>query len=492
MIFDKNATVSEKHQAFLILQLWKARRSQETLTGVLCTLSLLDVYLKDETGKISDPFTLSTLYASSLTKFINFATSFQINDTSMYRSANKLGLDSFLVDLRHMCAHGKQQPCLEVFRKSHRYCLEWIRKFFWESELKNVTDATSKDIRFDETMADGLKEKFSLFDMCAELLHKNIVFFDDLTKEDSVSLRWPTINQFMKEKKVRNFRQGLTSLTEALTRIIESKPMQHNPRTFFHEMLERCGHFMNAADYIDKDNSGVDVDNEDDDNDTPPAKRRKRKAVSIVNLYQNIIWQIAKNDYLKLFLDMLYQLSLNESEDANRRASARFWITIILRSLRYYQRYCEFSKNGAILQKKITDDIRNIYSYQFDADLKLTIIFVGTQMLPHSLKYSKEFFVQVLNNVDENNVSVCISLLPFVYPPLTTEQLEKIGDLIKIKTETRNASKSSTDIIHTVEDFFPTNKETIENNTTNVIWQKSTDNIDWSSQPIGKDFSFKV
>lgn len=489
MIFDKDSTVAEKHKAYLILQSWKVRRSQETLTGVLCTLSLLDVYLKDETGKISDPFTLSTLYASTLTKFINFATSFQVNDTSMYRSAYKLGLDSFLVDLRHMCAHGKQQPSLEVFRKSHRYCLEWIRKFFWESEIKNVTDASSKDIRFDETMADDLKEKFSIYDMFAELLHKNIVKFEDITNEETAAQRWPTINQFMKKKKLRNFRQGFMVVTTELTRIIESKPMALNPQTFFHEMLERCYYFMHATECSDISNPDSDRDDHDDES---PAKRRKREPTWIVNLHQNLIWQIAKNDYLKLFLDMLYQLSLNESEDSRRRASARFWITIILGSMRYYQRYCEFSKNGAILQKKITDDIRNIYSYQLDADLKIVIVFVGTQMLSHSLKYSREFFIQILNNVDENNVSVCISLLPFVYPPLTPEQLEKISELIKIKTGTRKASKSSTDKVHTVEDFFPNEKETTSDKTINQIWEKSRDNVDWSSQPIGKDFAFKM
>lgn len=509
MIFDDNSTIENKKQAFLILQSWKVRRSQETLTGVLCTLSLLDVHLKDETGKISDPFTLSTLYASTLTKFINFATSFQINNTSMYRSANKLGLDSFLVDLRHMCAHGKQQPSLEVFRKSHRYCLNWIKNYFWLNELNNVSDATSKDIRYDEAMANNLKEKFSIFDMVAELLHKNVLKFKDLADNESARQRWPTINQFIKDKKLRDFRHAFSYLTTELSRVLESKEMSTSPRTFFHEMLERCEFFMHAADYCDKEISERDASDEDDESSGTQAKRRKKEPMSVVKLYQNLIWLIAKNEYLKLFLDMLYQVSLNESENTERRASASFWITIILGSLKYYQRYCEFSNDGAILQTKISEDIRNIYSYQLDADLTKVIVFVGTQMQPNSIKYSREFFNQILNNVDESSVGVCISLLHFIYPPLDTEQLDRIRELINIKTGTKNShspqlnqtQRNSTTLQSLAAPFeaistnlrcFPDEQETLSDKTTNAIWEKSKDSIDWSTQPIGKNFSFQL
>jgi Las1-like len=46
LIYGEKATADDKTQAHQILQMWKVRRSQETLTGVLCTLSLLDVHLK--------------------------------------------------------------------------------------------------------------------------------------------------------------------------------------------------------------------------------------------------------------------------------------------------------------------------------------------------------------------------------------------------------------------------------------------------------------
>lgn len=481
-------------KAHLILQSWKGRRSSETVTGVFCTLSLLDVHLKDITGKIIDPFTLSTLYASTLTKFLNFAASFQMQEATMYRSAHRLGIDSFLVDLRHLCSHGKQLPSLEVFRKSHRYCLSWIKTYFWENELKNVSDATSKDIRYDETLGEKLKNIFPFYDLLAELLHKNINDFQDLEVNDAaIRQRWPTLQKFMKEKRLNSFRQAFNSFTNVLTRIIESKMMNQNPRTFFHEMFEHCNYFMHASEASDAVKTEFSDDDDDKDTGTEsegtPAKcRKKAKPTTIVNLYQSLVWQIAKHDHLKMFLDLLYQISTNEGEDSRRRAAARFWITITLGSFSYYQKYCQFSKGNAILQTKITDEVENIYSYQLDADLKKVFIFVGTQLLPSSLKYSRDFYIQLLNNVDVDNEAICVNFLPFVHPPLSAQQLEEINDLVKIGTGgARKGQKLTEDKVYSIEDLLPTQKA--KEGKSEVIWEKSLDNIDWSSQPIGKDFS---
>lgn len=352
--------------------MWRARRSQETMTGVLCTLTLLDIHLKDAAGTITDRSTLSTLYASTLTKFINYATSYQVGETSMYRSAKKLGIESFLIDLRHMCAHGKQLPSLEVFRKSHRTCLNWIKQFFWDQELTKICDATSKDFRFDSELAAKVKNILLFYDTLAQLLQKNITRLEDLPKNGTAQQRWPAIDKFMQQNKLKNFRQAIKYLTSSLTEIVESRAMSLNPRTFFHEMFEHCEFFMQTSEIVDCDLLNASLKEEEDETETEeaPPKRKKSEPPSIVNLYQPLIWQIAKHDHLKLFLDMLYQISLNDGENARRRISARFWIVIVLKSFNYYQRYSKFSKKNVILEKKISPEVRKIYSYQLDADLR--------------------------------------------------------------------------------------------------------------------------
>lgn len=496
MIFDENTTIENKKKAYLALQSWKVRRSQETLTGILCTLSLLDVHIKDLTKEITDPFTLSTLYASTVTKFINYASSFELHRTTMYKSAERLGIDSFLIDLRHLCAHGKQLPSIEVFRKSHRYCLDWIKKFFWESEMNNISDVTSIDIRYDATLSEELREILPFYDTLAELLHKNIVKFTDLAPNSSAKQRWPMMDKFMKENKLVSFRHAFAFLTDALFRIIESKTMTQNPRTFFHEMFVHCDYFMLASDIPDESAADQTDDMDQDENEdgpTSPPKRRKSESMSIVNLYQRLVWQITRHGYLKMFLDLLYQMSFNENENQTRRESSRFWITIILGSFKYYQRYCLFSKSNPILQTRIDKEVRQVYSYQLDADLRRVFILVGTQLLPSSLKYSREFFMSLVNNFNADNEGICLSLLPFVHPSLTPEQLSHFNDLIHIGSNVvRKTQKESEDKVYTLDDLLKSQRSKPATDDSMNIWERSLDNIDWTAQPIGQDFSIRA
>lgn len=491
LIYGVNTTAEKKRQAHVILQTWKARRSQETLNGVLCTLALLDVHVKDITGKVTDSFTLSTLYASTLTKFINYSASFQMHQSTMYRSAQKLGIDSFLIDLRHLCAHGRVMPSLEVFRKTNSYCLEWIRKFFWEKELENVSDASSKEIRYDVTLVATLKNILPFYDTLAELLRKNIVDFDDVSAKTLTKQRWPTMGKFMAENKFKDFRQAFKFLTAQLTKVIESRTMNQNPRTFFHEMFELCEFFMQAVEV--KETGSLESSDEAEITPQPKKKRKRESQSSIVVTYQSLIWQVAKHDHLKLLLEMLYQLSETESENKTRRASARFWICTILRSFEYYQRYCSFDKNNALLPTKVTPEIRKFYQYQLDAELKQIIIFAGTQLLPTSLKYSREFFDQLLNNVTADSAEVCKNILHFVHPPLSAEQLKRFHDLIAIATNNvRKSQKATIDKVYTVEDLLAMSKPQSSNENSNLIWELSNDDIDWSLQPIGKNFSIQA
>lgn len=116
---------------------------------------------------------------------------------------------------------------------------------------------------------------------------------------------------------------------------------------------------------------------------------------------------------------------------------------------------------------------------------------MGTQLLPSSLKYSRDFFNQVLNNVDENSVEIALNLLPFVNPPLTSQQLDEINGLISIRTNSSRQSQMPVDDdkVYKVEDLAPSLKLSMKTENENVIWKKSLDNIDWSLQPIGTEFS---
>lgn len=188
LIFNENSIESIK-KALDTLKVWKMRRSHETPLGVLCTLVLLDVKYKDQSNTFMDKSTLSTLYGCAITKFINYSSSFTMARGSMYSSANQLGIDSFLIDLRHIVSHGRQMPGLEVFRQSHLMCMRWIKDYYWDNEVLNIQDVKIKEMSFDTEMEAKLDNIFPFYDLLADLIHKNIKDFNELEQSNEVHIK---------------------------------------------------------------------------------------------------------------------------------------------------------------------------------------------------------------------------------------------------------------------------------------------------------------
>lgn len=294
--------------------------------------------------------------------------------------------------------------------------------------------------------------------------------------------RWPHVKQFMKEKNLVNFQQTFKFFTNQLAGILETRNMRVNCNTFFYCLITKCEYFMNAY------QTPIDEHNETNGDDeevfiTPIKKPKKDKHFSVVNIFQDLMWHIAKNDYLKQFLDVLFQIAFNRGEIPARRQATQFWILILLRSFHYYVKYCKFSKLSLTEQKKITHQIRNIYSYQFNADLRNVIIFVGTQMLPKSLKYSKEYVLSLLHRSNDDEYDICVSMLPLVYPSLSPQQMENMKNLVDIQTSPPRKSEKFSQIF-TVNDLDANTHENDDHN----IWKLSEDDIDWASLPIGYEF----
>lgn len=494
-IFNETSSVEDKQKGLSKLRTWKLRTGQDTQSGILCTLILLEVHLKDVTKEIRDRSTLTNLYANSFIKFINFATAFQMNEATMYRSAYKLGLESFLIDLRHLCAHGKVTPSLEVFRRSMKICFDWIDNFYWKREIENVSDANAIDMRKELKITQTLQNIFILYDSLVELLHNNVLRIEDEGKSILLGReRLEKLETFFKKIETRKFHSALGMLTRSLKAILGSKQMTQNPSTFFHEMISNCPFFLTTS---AEDNQSISLDetinfDSELDSSQDSSTNKKKARSSIVSLYQDLIWEISRQGYLKEFVRELHVINSSESEDSVRKESAGFWISTILNSFQCYQKYLEFTQESWTKAKKITHEVRRIYTYQLDADLRKTFIFVGTQMTQSSLKYSMEYFQQMLKDLNEDNVNVLLSILPFVHPPLTPEQLEQTRNLIKIKilSETDEIPNKPSKIF-TLEDLNENGGMAmdVEDDDHDLIWQVSLDDIDWKSQPIGKDVS---
>lgn len=169
--------------------MWKLRRHTLTPASVLSTLAILEIKLKDD-----DPATkhlnknnsneLRALYSSAFTRFLNYMSSIMQNGQlkTMYMTAKNLGIDSFMVDLRHLCAHGQVMPSLDVFRRTADYCLKWLHSFYWTRELETICDATVQDFRLRSTVEFEQKVRELVFgyDATMAALHDHKRFIGDL------------------------------------------------------------------------------------------------------------------------------------------------------------------------------------------------------------------------------------------------------------------------------------------------------------------------
>lgn len=132
---------------------------------------------------------LRALYSSAFTRFLNFMSSIMQNGhlKTMYMTAKNLGIDSFMVDLRHLCAHGQVMPTLEVFRRSADYCLKWLHSFYWTRELETINDASVQDFRLRSTVEfeSKVREIVAGYDGTMAALHSRKRFISDLKAVDN-------------------------------------------------------------------------------------------------------------------------------------------------------------------------------------------------------------------------------------------------------------------------------------------------------------------
>lgn len=156
------------------INVWSLRRSTQCPAGVLATKALLDVQHLDkaEGQQAVSESLLQTLYASAFTRFFNFMSSTMQthNMRTMYDTARMLGLPSFVVDLRHICAHGQVLPPIDILRTSVSYCLNWLRNYYWFPQLESMCDVEASKIRRkDKTLfEENITKLFIIYDAALE------------------------------------------------------------------------------------------------------------------------------------------------------------------------------------------------------------------------------------------------------------------------------------------------------------------------------------
>lgn len=302
------------------MKLWKVRRGNLTPASVLSTLTILDVQLTDKlnTGLTNDA--LRSLYSNAFTRFVNYMSSIMRSKTvqSMYSSARELGIETFLVDLRHLCAHGQVLPSLEIMRRTTVYCMEWLREFYWDREKNVITDATVRDVHTKSTaeLQISIAKWFKLYDAATEALIRGCKTVDDLMKsKPDERLTHECMEQLMNiSQQIHNKRLSFIAnkSINQLALLSTSNERDRGDAEIYCDVLFDCQYFMKRSAEHYK-------------NET--TKEAKDKFIGI---HQNLFRMFAICDFINAIFMRLLATCEDDSEDENFKRAACFWANEIV------------------------------------------------------------------------------------------------------------------------------------------------------------------
>lgn len=341
-LFSPNNTAETKLMALEQMKLWKIRLLNLTPASVLSTMSILEVQLKDDPSqeRLFSSEELRTMYSNAFTRFINYMSSIMRSRTlqSMYSTARELGIESFLVDLRHLCAHGQVLPSLGTSRRTATYCMNWLHEFYWDRERNYITDAEVHNVKLKSSveLEETIRHWFELYNAATEAIvcgHKNI---DDLMHHE------PHLNQC-----------EIKSLQEF------SEKIRHNKLSFIANRALNELAALSNSNARDRDNSFIFCDVLLDN--AHFMKRsgayynltNKEDQMKFIAIHQNLFRLFAICDFVNALFTRLLLICEDESDDDYRRKAASFWANEIVTGFIVFKDFKNFYKSK---KEKVTSN----------------------------------------------------------------------------------------------------------------------------------------
>lgn len=473
-LFGDDSSKESKKIAFEYLTIWKLRRSNLTPASILSTLALLEVEIKDEndSSKISE---ITTMYFSSFTKFINYMSSITQNKQfkTMYESAKTLGLDAFMIDLRHLCAHGQQMPSLDVFRRSSTYCMKWLKEFYWDRAVVSMSDVTGSDIQLRNNLnfENEMKKLVKIYDSTTQLIHKGSKYIEEISGTNK--------NSFIVNYSKKSGKPGLQIVIRDVLKDIsilvkKEKNCQESGQIF-------CSYLLNSKYFL----ISAGTSNEE----------------NLTLLHQSLFRQMASLGFVKDCFLSLIEICENPHELSERCKGAAFWANKIVEASMVFKEFKQTCKNDretdptkfkniqSINAEIMGKEIRKVYK-RLGIKGKNVLIFGDSIKKPFELNFTKDYILERVLNINEFTEDLVDSCLKLVEPSLNDSQIETINELIKMyRSNNDEQMKSKDNKIYTLNrDVLKLSEDVLMEDKKFGIWKKSTMDVDWKSCPIGTVF----
>lgn len=305
------------------MTIWKIRRAALTPASVLSTLALLEVDIKSEININLNE--IQIMYSNAFTRFLNFMTSImQVKQfKTLYKSTSALGLESFLVDLRHMCAHGQTMPSVDVLLRTSKYCMKWLKDFYWDQEINNLKKLTTNDIRKAEcnTFMNEINELFNVYDLTNEALYKG---FDNVKeiKKNFGNERKNTIIKYSKKISKDNLNEISKNIIKRIENVIEKqKTLKNKTEIICYVLLnpKYSRFFLESLNPIE--------------------------SIKFIKLYQPLFRTFANFGLIDELLKQFICLIENPNENHLRRESAIFWTEKLIQGILHFREFKKYIKH---------------------------------------------------------------------------------------------------------------------------------------------------
>lgn len=336
-LFAKQTTSSNLRKALSHMRIWNLRRGSLCPASVLATAVLVKSQLEDRQGSVN----IQTTYASAFTRFFNFMSSIMqsYNMTSMYETARQLGLQSFIVDLRHLCAHGQELPPAEVLRTTADHCLEWLRTFYWLPQRETMSNLDAPKLqRKDKTKFENeLKVFFEMYDLALECHLNGAHKLKAISKLKS-SVDFNKIRVYCSAKKIKTTKEIIDTVIKELGMAIKQQnSSMKDLLDIYMASLLKMKYFLVAG-----------------------LKHTEEEEV-VVEATQGLFRLIAVQGYIENLFVALVQLAENANSDTDSCRGASYWATKMLhtfgmlsRMKRMYKEELDLVSNRDLKKKYIT------------------------------------------------------------------------------------------------------------------------------------------
>lgn len=239
------------------------------------------------------------------------------NMKTMYNTAKELGIESFLVDLRHLCAHGQVTPSIDVFRRTATYCMNWLHDFYWEHGLNNFHDVSAQDVRVKASIdfENQMKSLVKVYDVTCEALYRKYKLVGEVDGNlDDGSFQ--LLEDYSSKFKRNKLSLILDNVTNEMTELTHRESKIRGHAQVYSDILCDCKYFFETASKFN---------NLDDNNGKVP-----RAVSDFVGLHQDLFRSMALCGIIDTFFKALIDICENDHESEIRRAGACFWTNKIV------------------------------------------------------------------------------------------------------------------------------------------------------------------